>query len=203
MHQHSFSQGLSSFFERLPHRFRADALHYLAFDQPVGQQFQRPTGPAFRWFSAGQGNQVGFPLTVQPLRTTIELPLSLQGRLNPFLHATAAHPLHRRAANLENPGNLFILHGPLRMGLITQQQDAPVGLLVSRRPATGHQCLQFLPLLRTQLDPVSLHRHSPLPRPNPLRPMLGRIHLISTQFKNVGLLATDTNFGVSPDPPKG
>ena len=42
------------------------------------------------------------------------------------------------------------------MGLITQQQDAPVGLLVSRRPATGHQCLQFLPLLRTQFDPVSL-----------------------------------------------
>ena len=76
------------------------------------------------------------------------------------------------------------------MGLITQQQDAPVGLLVSRRPATGHQCLQFLPLLRTQLDPVSLHLHPLLTRPNPLRPMLGRIHLVSTQFKNVGLLGS-------------
>ena len=68
MHQHSpaFLQpepaplqngGLSSFFQRLAHRFRANALYYLAFDQPVGQQFQRPTGPAFRRFSAGQGNQ--------------------------------------------------------------------------------------------------------------------------------------------------
>ena len=49
--------GLSSFFQRLAHRFSANALYYLAFDQPVGQQFQRPTGPAFRRFSAGQGNQ--------------------------------------------------------------------------------------------------------------------------------------------------
>ncbi len=67
-------------------------------------------------------------------------------------------------------------------------RDAPVGLLVGRRPATGHQCLQFLPLLRTQLDTVSLHRHPLLTRPNPLRLMPRRIHLVSTQFKDVGLL---------------
>ena len=66
--------------------------------------------------------------------------------------------------------------------------DAPVGLLVSRRPATGHQGPQFLPLLRTQLDPVSLHRHPLLTRPNHLRPMPRRIHLASTHFKEVGLL---------------
>ncbi len=190
MHQHSFSQGLSSFFERLAHCFRADALHYLTFDQPVGQQFQRPTGPALRRFSAGQGNQVGFPLTVQPLLPPVQLLLAPQGPLQTLFHAPPAHPFHRRTANLENPGNVFILHDPVRMGLITQQQDAPVGLLVSRRPATGHQCLQFLPLLRTQLDPVSLHRHPLLTRPNPLRPVLGRIHLVSTQFKDVGLLGS-------------
>ena len=164
MHQHSFSQGLSSFFQRLAHRFGTDALHYLAFNQPVRQQFKRPTGPAFRRFSAGQGNQVGFPLTVQPLRTTIELPLSLQGRLNPFLQATAAHPLHRGYAHFQGPDNLLVFHAAANLLLITQQQDAPVGLLVSRRPATGHQCLQFLPLLRTQLDTVSLHRHPPTPQ---------------------------------------
>ena len=136
---------------------------------------------------------MGFPLTVQPLRTPLNLPLSSQRRLNPFLHAAPAHPLHRRTANLENSANVFILHGPVRMGLITQQQDAPVGLLVSRRPATGHQCLQFLPLLRTQLDPVSLHRHPLLTRPNHLRPMPRRIHLASTHFKDVGLLACQSS----------
>ena len=53
------------------------------------------------------------------------LPLSSQRRLNPFLHAAPAHPVHRRTANLENPGNVFIRHGPVRMGLITQQQNLP------------------------------------------------------------------------------
>ena len=55
-------------------------------------------------------------------------------------------------------------------------------------PGHGHQCLQFLPILRTQLDPVSLHRHTLLTRPNHLRPMPRRIHLVSTHFKDVGLL---------------
>ena len=119
--------GLSSFFERLAHRFSADAVHYLAFNQPVRQQLQRPTSPAFRRFSAGQGNQVGLSLTVQPLRTPVNLPLSSQRRLNPFLHAAPAHPFHRRTANLENPGNVFILHAPVPVGLITQQQSLPPG----------------------------------------------------------------------------
>ena len=86
-------------------------MDYLAFDQPVGQQLQRPTGLALRRFSAGQGNQslprtgygVGLSLTIQPLRTPVNLPLSSQRRLNPFLQAAPAHPFHRRTANLENP----------------------------------------------------------------------------------------------------
>ena len=107
MHQHSFSQGLSSFFERLTHRLRADAVHYLAFDQLVRQQFQRPTRPSLRRFSAGQGNQslprtgygVGFPLTVQLLPATPDLHPAFQGRVDTLLHAAAAHPFHRRATN--------------------------------------------------------------------------------------------------------
>ena len=59
----------------------------------------------------------------------------------------SSHPFHRRTANLENPGNVFS-PGPVHMGLITQQQDAPVGLLVSRPPATGSSCRSALSLTR-------------------------------------------------------
>ena len=45
VHQHSFSQGLSAFFQCLAHGFGADAVHYLACHQPVRQQLQRPGGP--------------------------------------------------------------------------------------------------------------------------------------------------------------
>ena len=48
VHQHSFSQGLSAFFQCLAHGFGADAVHYLACHQPVRQQLQRPGGPALR-----------------------------------------------------------------------------------------------------------------------------------------------------------
>ena len=59
-------------------------------------------------------------------------------RLNPFLHAAPAHPLHRRTANLENPDNLFVLYGSAPLPLIAQQQNSGVGLPVCCRPATGH-----------------------------------------------------------------
>ena len=185
MHQHSFSQGLSSFFQRLPHRFGADALHYLAFNQPVRQQFKRPTYPAQWRFGAGQGNQAGFPLTVQLLLTAIELLPASQGRLHTLLHTAAAYPFHRRPANLEGPGDIPVLHHPVPLRLIAQQQNASMGLPVGRRPPSRHHCLQFLPLLHTQFDPVLLLHHS-LPAPYSLAPL---IHLIIHQFKAVGLLA--------------
>ena len=118
MHQHSFSQGLSWFFQRLAHRFSADALYYLALNQPVRQQLQRPTCPAFRRFSAGQRNRVSFPLSVQLLPTAIELLPASQSPLQTLLHTAAAHPLHRRPPHLQRPGYLPVLHRPFRLVLI-------------------------------------------------------------------------------------
>ncbi len=162
MHQHSFSQGLSSFFERLPHRFGTDALHYLAFNQPVRQQFKCPTYPALWRFGAGQGNQVGFPLTVQFLLTAVQPLLAPQICLNTFFYAAAAHPFHGGSAYLEGPANLLVFHGPAPAALIAQQQDASVSLLIGRCPPLGHQLPQFLLLLLRQLHPVFLHLHHPL-----------------------------------------
>ena len=125
MHQHSFSQGLTSFFQRLAHRLGVDAVNYLALDQPVRQQPQGPTGPAFRRFPAGQRNQVGFPSAIQfPWPAALLLPAP-QGRFDPFLHATAAYPFHCGAGNLERPGNLFVGHASVFPRFIAQQQSLP------------------------------------------------------------------------------
>ena len=111
----------------------ADALHYPAFHQPVRQQLQRPTGPSLRSFGAGQRNQslprtgygVGFPLTVQTLPPAVQLLLAPQSPFQTLLHTAAAYPLHRRTANLEGPGNVFILHSPSLLRLVAQQQSLP------------------------------------------------------------------------------
>ena len=163
MHQHSFSQGLNSFFQGLAHRFGADAVHYLAPHQPVRQQLQRPAGPALRRLGAGHGHQVGLTLTVQLSRTAVHLLPAAQGSLDSLLNTAAAHPFHRGAAHLQGPGYILVLHRPALLGLVDKQQNAGVGLLVCRRPSPGHQPLQFLLLLRTQPDPVLLrwHPHPP------------------------------------------
>ena len=159
MHQHAFSQGLSAFFQCLAHGFGADAVHYLAFHQPVCQQLQRPGGPALRRLGTGQGNQLGFIMAVQLLGAAVQLLLAPQGPLQTLLHTAAAHPFHRGGSHLEGPGYLLVLHGPVGLVLIAEQQDAGVGLPVSRRPSPGHQPLQFLLLLLSQRHTVFLHHH--------------------------------------------
>ena len=78
---------------------------------------------------------MGLSLTVQPLRTPVQLLLAPQGPFQTLFHAAAAHPFHRRIANLEGPGYLRVLHGPVGLVLIAEQQDAGVGLPVSCRPS--------------------------------------------------------------------
>ena len=104
MHKPPFSQGLSSFFQRLPHRFGTDALYHLAFNEPVRHQFKRPTYPAMWRFGAGQGNQVGFPFTVQFLLAAGKPLLAPQSCLNTFLtqrrptRSTVTQPIRRDRA---------------------------------------------------------------------------------------------------------
>ena len=102
---------------------------------------------------------MGLSLTVQPPRTTVDLPLSLQGRLQTILNTTAAHPLHRGYAHLQGPDNLLVFHAAASLILIAEQQDAGMCLLVSRRPSFGHQRHQFLLLVLPQPYPVPLHHH--------------------------------------------
>ena len=143
MHQHSFSQGLSSFFQGLAHGFSADAVHYLPLHQPVRQQLQRPTGPALRRLGAGQGHQVGLSPTVQLLLTAVDLLPPSQGSLDSLLNTAAAHPFHRGVAHPQRPGYFLVIHGPALLAFIAEQQYAGVGLFVCCRPPPGHQPLQF------------------------------------------------------------
>ena len=136
-----------------------DAVNYLALDQPVRQQSQCPTGPAFRRLSAGQRNQVGFRRAVQFLWPAALLLPAPQGRFDPFLHAAAAYPFHRRAGDLEGPGNLFVRHASVFPRFIAQQQDARVGLLV-RCPletrAFSSCCSSVVSLIRYFLSGTAL-----------------------------------------------
>ena len=94
---------------------------------------QRPTGPAFRRFPAGQGNQslprtgygVGFRSAIQFLWPAALLLLTPQGRFDPFLHATAAYPFHCGAGDLEGPGNLFVRQASVFPRFIAKQQSLP------------------------------------------------------------------------------
>ncbi len=184
MHQHSFSQGLSSFFQCLAHRLGADAVHYLPLHQLISQQMQRPASPALRRLGAGQGYQVRFSLTVQLLRAAVDLLLASQGPLQTLLDTAAAHPFHRGVAHLQHPGYFLVLHCPALLGFIAEQQDAGVGLLICCRPSPGHQPLQFLLLLRTQPDPVLLGWH--LHPPNFTSPLLytGKITAYYLSFQS-------------------
>ena len=163
MHQHSFSQGLSSFFQRLAHRLGADAVHYLTLHQPVSQQLQRPTGTALRRFATGEVSQVGLSLAVQLPRAAVDLLPASQGCLHSLLNTTAAHPSHRGVPNPQDPGYFLVLHRPAFLIFIAEQHNAGVGLFICCRPSPGHQSLQFLLLLYTQTDPVPLrwHPHPP------------------------------------------
>ena len=147
----------------------ADALHYLAFHQPVRQQLQRPTGPSLRSFGAGQRNQVGLPRTIQLLLTPIKLLPSSQCRLNSLIYAAPTHPLHCRNPYSQSPGYLLVRQWALSLILITEQQDAGVSLLISRHTPLGRQGFQFLLFLFRQLHPVFLNHHlNPLPSSFPL-----------------------------------
>jgi hypothetical protein len=58
MHHIFTSHGLSSFFERLPHGFRTDALSVLQFDHFRGQQANGPPPSSGGRLATGQGDQV-------------------------------------------------------------------------------------------------------------------------------------------------
>ena len=84
MHQHCFSQDLTSFFQCLAHRLGADTVHYLTLHQPVSQRLQRPAGPSLWRLGAGDCHQSGFAIAVQLSPTPVDLPPAAQGSLPSF-----------------------------------------------------------------------------------------------------------------------
>ena len=173
MHQLSFSQGLSWFFQRPAHCPGADTPHYLPLHQLVSQQMQRPTGPALWWLGAGQGHQVGLPLTVQLLRATVQLFLASQGPFQALFHAPPAHPFHCGGAYLQGLGYFLVLHGPSGLALIAEQQYAGVSLPVCRRSPFRHQPFKLFLLRFRQMHPVFLRHHF-----NPANPLFLEYRLI-------------------------
>ena len=128
---------------------------------PSASSCNVPTDSSLRRRRAGQGNQVGLTLTIQLLPAPVQLLFATQGGRHSLLHAAAAYPFHRGGAHLQGPGDLLVHHWPLGLILIAQQQDAGVSLLISRPPAPGNQCLQFLLFLYRQFYPVLLHHNLP------------------------------------------
>ena len=152
------------FFQRLAHRLGVDAVNYLALDQPLRQQSQCPTGPAFRRFPAGQRNQVGFRSAIQFLWPAALLLPAPQGRFDPFLHTTAAHPFHGGAGGLEGTGatSSSVMPPSFRASSLSNRMRAWVCLYAAARPLEN-QGLQFLLFFRGQFDTVFLVRHDASP----------------------------------------
>ena len=74
------------------------------------------------------GYRVGFPLDPPAASDAGYAAAFVPARLNPFLHAAPAHPLHRSHGQSGEPDNLFVLYGSTPLPLIAQQQNSGVGL---------------------------------------------------------------------------
>ena len=114
----------------------ADALDDVALNELVRQQPQRPTRPSLRRLCAGQGNQVGFSLTIE-------------------LFLTAAHPLNCGTTNVQGVGDVIVLHGAAGLCLIAHEQNAGMGLFVGSDAPAGDQGLEFLLFFQGQFEPFA------------------------------------------------
>src|SRR5947208_2728335 len=65
MHHIFTSHGLSSFFERLPHSLRTDAIAVLQLHELLGEQANGPAAPSGGRLATGQGDQVSLLFAIE------------------------------------------------------------------------------------------------------------------------------------------
>ncbi len=101
MHQHFFSQGLSTFFERLAHGFVRDAVRHLLLDERVLQQMQAPAFAAIGRGAVRQGDEMCFGLPIQNTCLASFLLFVLHGCLEAVLSKPLADAVHGRQTDFD------------------------------------------------------------------------------------------------------
>jgi hypothetical protein len=165
MHHIFTSHGLSSFFERLPHRLRTNAIGVFQFDHFLGQQANGPTPSSGGRLATGQGDQVSLLFAIEFAVAMPRLGAASQDSLQAFFNEGLANAIDGRQADSKGGVNLLIGPGQTSGGIRLEQNPGTADL--SRcRFALAHQDLEALPLLVGQFHHVLLVHRRCLPPEN-------------------------------------
>jgi len=158
MHHLFTNHGFSSFFERLPHGLRTDAIGVPQFHQFAGQQTKGPTTPPGRWLAARQCDQVSLLFAIQPARPMPRLGTAREDGRQALLHEGLANAIDGCQPDSKGSADLLIGPAGARIDLGLQQNPGPADR--SCGGATlAHQGLQVLALRLGQFHQVFLvHR---------------------------------------------
>jgi hypothetical protein len=165
MHHIFTSHGLSSFFERLPHGLRTDAISVFQFDHFLGQQANGPTPSSGGRLATGQGDQVSLLVAIDLAAAMPRLGTARENSLQALLNEGLANAIDRSQA--DSKGRAELLIGPGRTsGGINLEQNPGAGDLAGCRFALAHQGLQALPFLLGQFHHILLVHRGCLPPGN-------------------------------------
>jgi hypothetical protein len=156
---HIFTRcGLSSFFERLPHRLGTDTVGVLQFHHFLGQQADGPTPSSGRRLATGQGDQVSLLFAIELAAAVPRLGTAREDSLQALFNEGLTNTINGSQADSKGSADLLI--GPGRTtGGISLEQNPGAGDLSSSRFALVSQGRKALSLLIGQFHHILLvHR---------------------------------------------
>jgi hypothetical protein len=142
-----------------------DLLDMAEFDQSIRQEAKRPAAPTRRRASTGQGDEVGFLLTVEHSPTARDGTAN-EGTIKTPFDERATDPVDSDRSEVQSVTDLLI--GPRRAKgtAIGFEQDACPGQLACRRLAFGDERFQLAAFLGRQThNELLVHDRTPSPNP--------------------------------------
>jgi hypothetical protein len=138
-----------------------DFVDMAELDQSVCQETERPAAPTRWWASAGQGNKVGFLVTVEH-SWTARCGATNEGTIKTTFDEGTSDPMDSDRSEVQSVTDLLV--GPRRAKgtAIRLQQDARPRQLTRRGLAFGHERFQPASFLDRQTHDESLvHDRTP------------------------------------------
>jgi hypothetical protein len=135
------------------------------FDQSIRQEAKSPAAPTRRRASTGQGNEVGFLLTVKHSPTARDGTAN-QGTLKTPFDERAADPVDSNRSEVQSVTDLLIGPRWAEGTAIGFEQNACPSQLTCRCLAFGDERFQFAAFLDRQThDELLVHDRTPSPNP--------------------------------------
>jgi len=139
MHQHSFSHGCNSFFERLAHGLVGHRLDIPERDAAVGEQTQTPPCPSLRGRAAGERDQVRLAGPVELGRVHPLGRARVARQVKPLFYKEQPDAAHRARAHIQRRRDVLVRPTRAALRHIRLEQDARVPYFARRRfPRAGH-----------------------------------------------------------------